>query len=360
MVRWDNLNRRLFPISSSASRRSNGDTYDYELLSSSDSSSSSPTPPHTTARRGSISLPPPTGRLSPICRKLQLYSGVRFIVHFCTLRRLIYFVLSIPFLLALGVLWSGIPPSYESIREYERRLPQHDLSLPSPEGPEGRYLRFGNGIWGHGLNNVLQEVYVFSSHFSVVHIPLQSCLIHDFAFDSLLHSHLSNLLHRSYVFEPYTWSHTPFPWTIYDFALRPAQIPLNAFISGPSAGGDMPRPRSVSKEFWEGVCGKERRRAVVWIGVGNDGADVEVEHFGDLESTSPTSTTTSTLASATAVLHGRSLRPRAAKEVSRREKWGPAPREAEGDVLLRWWVERLGALEERCVEVRGAPVFDQL
>src|SRR5258705_6123 len=53
-------------------------------------------------------------------------------------------------------------------------------------------------------------------------------------------SYLAYMANRSFVFEDYVWSHTPFPYTIYDFALRPKRIPLNAFISGPTAGGPMP------------------------------------------------------------------------------------------------------------------------
>lgn len=72
-------------------------------------------------------------------------------------------------------------------------------------------------------------------------------------------SHLAYSSNRSFVFEDYTWSHTIFPYTIYDFALRPASIPLNAFISGPSAGGPTRAPQSVSVEYWEKVCPPSRR-----------------------------------------------------------------------------------------------------
>ena len=57
----------------------------------------------------------------------------------------------------LIILWGSIPPSYDDIRGFERRLPQHDLSLPFPEGEDGLYLRFPGRLWGHGLNNILQE-----------------------------------------------------------------------------------------------------------------------------------------------------------------------------------------------------------
>jgi hypothetical protein len=76
-------------------------------------------------------------------------------------------------------------------------------------------------------------------------------------------SYLAYLSQRSYVFEDYVWSHTPFAYTIYDFALRPARMPLNAFIAGPTAGGPTSHgPRAVSAEFWESVCPKESRHVI--------------------------------------------------------------------------------------------------
>ncbi|PPQ70452.1 hypothetical protein CVT24_013273 [Panaeolus cyanescens] len=76
------------------------------------------------------------------------------------------------------------------------------------------YLRFPDHIWGHGFNNVLQE--------------------------ALLTSYLAYVLNRTYVFEDYTWSHLPFPYTIYDFTLRPTSIPMTAFLGGPIVGEPFP------------------------------------------------------------------------------------------------------------------------
>jgi hypothetical protein len=50
------------------------------------------------------------------------------------------------------------PPHYDSIHEYERNLPQHDLSLPFPEGKDGRYVWFANQIKLLGWNNCFNEV----------------------------------------------------------------------------------------------------------------------------------------------------------------------------------------------------------
>lgn len=92
--------------------------------------------------------------------RTTLSRSPRIILHACfpcTLRRILVSLSIIPLILVTGILWSGVPPSYDDIREYERRLPQHSLSLAAPEGEEGAYLRFPDHLWGHGLNNILQE-----------------------------------------------------------------------------------------------------------------------------------------------------------------------------------------------------------
>jgi len=81
----------------------------------------------------------------------RLYACLRFF----TLRRILICLALIPFLLIVMVLWSGIPPSYEDIRTYERLLPQHNITEAKEKG--GMYLRFPDHLWGHGLNNILQE-----------------------------------------------------------------------------------------------------------------------------------------------------------------------------------------------------------
>lgn len=43
-----------------------------------------------------------------------------------------------------GVQESDLPPLYEQYNEYERLLPQHDMSLPSPEGKHAKFLFFAN------------------------------------------------------------------------------------------------------------------------------------------------------------------------------------------------------------------------
>ncbi len=55
-----------------------------------------------------------------------------------------------------------LPPLYLDYFEAENLLPQHNENLPFPEGRTARFLRFGNQMWGVGLNNQFQEVYVIS------------------------------------------------------------------------------------------------------------------------------------------------------------------------------------------------------
>ena len=85
------------------------------------------------------------------------FTCCRPLLHIFTSRRTISIILSIPLLLVVGILSSGIPPSYSDVRDYERNLPQHNLSLAFPEGSEGLFLRFPDHLWGHGFNNILQE-----------------------------------------------------------------------------------------------------------------------------------------------------------------------------------------------------------
>lgn len=62
-----------------------------------------------------------------------------------------------------GVLYKTQPPTYDGIIQMERDLPQHNLSLPYPEGKNGRYVKFSYERPTLGWNNVLTEVCVYSS-----------------------------------------------------------------------------------------------------------------------------------------------------------------------------------------------------
>ncbi|KAH0834283.1 hypothetical protein J3R83DRAFT_11652 [Lanmaoa asiatica] len=173
------------------------------------------------------------------------------IAHVITLRRLLFCLACTPIFVFLAILCQGIPPSYDDVRTFERRLPQHSVAaLTHPGGRPARYLRFPGHLWGHGLNNILQEACVLhSDHLSLA--PNASDA-------RLLMSYLAYVSNVSFVFEDYTWSHIPLPWTLYGLTLRPTRIPINAIISGPTAGGPMPdaphAPLAVSAEFYEHVC----------------------------------------------------------------------------------------------------------
>jgi hypothetical protein len=52
---------------------------------------------------------------------------------------------------------ANYPPTYERLRNWERSLPQHDLSLPYPEGRNGRYVKFASQVQKLGWNNCLNE-----------------------------------------------------------------------------------------------------------------------------------------------------------------------------------------------------------
>jgi hypothetical protein len=55
----------------------------------------------------------------------------------------------------------AFPPSaWDDLRKRERELPQHNLSLPFPEGRKGRYVRFTNQNRGLGWSQILNEMCV--------------------------------------------------------------------------------------------------------------------------------------------------------------------------------------------------------
>ncbi|KAI5118056.1 hypothetical protein M0805_005902 [Coniferiporia weirii] len=128
---------------------------------------------------------------------------------------------------------SDLPPLYEDWYELERNLPQHNESLPYPEGAQGRYFFASNHVWGLGFNNALQE--------------------------QLFLSHLAYISNISFVFDVYKWNYvTEEPYSLYNGKLIPSRIPLGVFISGPTVGGPFGEndgtPRSVNKEFFQKVC----------------------------------------------------------------------------------------------------------
>ncbi|KAL1663404.1 hypothetical protein GGF50DRAFT_56954 [Schizophyllum commune] len=140
-----------------------------------------------------------------------------------------------------GTALLGGPPDWWELDKWEDALPQHNFSLPPPEGYNGRYVRFTNQIASLGWNNVLNEI--------------------------LMNAHLSYESNRSYVFQDYVWKTSYYPWPYAQAREWPPHTPLNALISGPAAGapwtaGD-PAPRAVNDHYWDRVCPPSRRRRIL-------------------------------------------------------------------------------------------------
>ncbi|KAJ7033565.1 hypothetical protein C8F04DRAFT_1104333 [Mycena alexandri] len=125
-------------------------------------------------------------------------------------------------------------PTFEDVKEYERTLPQHRLSVLAAK-PRPRYLFFPSEAWGTGWNNVFQE--------------------------QLLNTHLAYLANRGYVFVDYiARDHPPFPDELPDGTRHMLHIPMNALTSGPTGGGSWGEganpgaPLPVSKDWWISSC----------------------------------------------------------------------------------------------------------
>lgn len=130
---------------------------------------------HPTNDEEDYSLPSPSHRRrKSVLHKrrfsLTIFSVVSFVQHALTLRRLVFIISATLFLLVVGILSSGVPSTYQDVRVYERSLPQHRIREAVNEkiGRDGvterihrrKYLWFDGALWGHGLNNVLQERFV--------------------------------------------------------------------------------------------------------------------------------------------------------------------------------------------------------
>ncbi|KAJ7192424.1 hypothetical protein GGX14DRAFT_595703 [Mycena pura] len=156
-------------------------------------------------------------------------------------------------------------PAFEDVIRYERALPQHQRQrVESESGHEkgkqqNRYLYFAGEASETGWNNVLQE--------------------------QLLNTHLAYLANRAYVFRPHiARAHPPFPDTLPNGTRHMLKIPMNAFVAGPTGGGDWgpganDAPRAISKEWWDDVCQEgevlDLSAPVVNAELGLSGADSE-------------------------------------------------------------------------------------
>lgn len=82
----------------------------------------------------------------------------------------------------------------------------------------------------------------------------------------LMNSYLAYKSGRAYVFQDYVWKVEYYPWPQRKFRTWPPHTPLNALISGPTAGGPWgdgdDAPRSVSEDWFDIVCPPNERRII--------------------------------------------------------------------------------------------------
>ncbi|KAF9244158.1 hypothetical protein BU15DRAFT_86106 [Melanogaster broomeanus] len=127
----------------------------------------------------------------------------------------------------------SIPPLFEAYHEFERHLPQHDLSLPFPEGRDAKFFWAANHVTASGWGNVMQEL--------------------------LTNALLAHATNRAFVFDNFTaFRDDAGDFSEFNGKLVPSRIPLSAIISGPIVGSSFdlgdPTPRAVSREYYEKVC----------------------------------------------------------------------------------------------------------
>ncbi|KAJ7185222.1 hypothetical protein C8R46DRAFT_1287610 [Mycena filopes] len=128
------------------------------------------------------------------------------------------------------------PPSYREYHQRERAFPQHNLSLPYPDGSHAKFLWTANHGSSFGWGNYMQE--------------------------TILDAYLAYAAKRAYVFDNYTWARDGPEITKWKGRPIPARIPLSALISGPIIGGpmrDQDVPRAVSREYFSSVCPESER-----------------------------------------------------------------------------------------------------
>ncbi|KAH8092224.1 hypothetical protein BXZ70DRAFT_1010919 [Cristinia sonorae] len=146
-------------------------------------------------------------------------------------------------------IWTTYPPLYEEYHRMDLALPQHDPSLPSPEGRNGKYLLVSSRLEKQGWGNDMQEL--------------------------VLDAYLAHKAGMAFVFDNYTWSRHGPEYSRYNTNLIPSRIPLSVLIAGPIVGGSFPNgdvsPRSVREEYFRQVCpnpakikGKEVTDQYVW------------------------------------------------------------------------------------------------
>ena len=81
-----------------------------------------------------------------------------------------------------------------------------------------------------------------------------------------MNNYLAYKTNRAYVFSDFVWKREYYPWPMEKAIEWPPRTPLPALISGPTAGdpwpANDPAPRSISEEWFEVVCPRERRKII--------------------------------------------------------------------------------------------------
>lgn len=121
----------------------------------------------------------------------------------------------------------------------------------------------------------------------------------------LMNTWLAYTSGRAYVFHDFVWVDSHYPWPVSSYREWTPRTPLNALISGPSAGGPWDEgdaaPRAVSESYFNIVCPRQDRK----------------------------------------IINTRDVK--------------PALREADGKVIFEHWRTLLTETKERCVEIVAAP-----
>ncbi|KAJ7264068.1 hypothetical protein B0H12DRAFT_1102754 [Mycena haematopus] len=180
-------------------------------------------------------------------------------------------------------------PAFTDIKIYEQNLPQ--LETLSRVTGRPRYLFFPWASWGSGWNNIFQE--------------------------QLLNTHLSYLSERAYVFPQYIpRDHPPFPDTLPNGTRYMLNIPMNAFVSGPTGGGPLSADgtdplarRAIPAEGWDVVCPHAQ---VVVLNVHDTMRELEIDGS------------------------------------------------SEGEEIMTRWAAKLLAMTASCVSIEGGSVFDYM
>ncbi|KAI0635224.1 hypothetical protein C8Q77DRAFT_1106760 [Trametes polyzona] len=205
-------------------------------------------------------LPTPIGHTGPPKTRGVYGTGLKRVCHLACVRRPCRTLLILLGILAgaavvvfVYILNIPLPPLYSRFHEAELALPQHDASLPFPEGREGRYLWVANHASKCGWGNAMQELF--------------------------LNAYLAYRSDRAFVFDNYTWSRDESDYSLYNLKPIPSRIPLTALIRGPIVGDAFPAgdhtPRAVVPEYFYEVC--QNREIIGSYAVNGPLADASAE-----------------------------------------------------------------------------------